>query len=54
MQAPEDLGQLYDQVLTSPSKKYFLLVMFSCLGFIFIAGMFCGRVARRSTVLKNK
>lgn len=54
MQAPEDLGELYAQVVTSPSNKYFMLVMFSCLGFIFIVGMFCGRVARRSTVLKNK
>lgn len=54
VQAPEDLKQLYTQVVQSPSNKYFLLLMVSFVGFIFIVGMFCGRVARRSAVSKNK
>lgn len=53
-QAPEDLGQLYSQVITSPSKKYFLLVLMTFIGFIFIIGLFCGRVTRRTIALKNK
>lgn len=52
--APENLGELYAQMSTSPAKKYFLLVMLSCVGFIFIFGLFCGRVTRRTIALKNK
>lgn len=53
-QAPEDLGELYSQVVTSPSKKYFLVVLMTFIGFIFIIGLFCGRVTRRTIALKNK
>lgn len=53
-QAPEDLGQLYSQVVTSPSKKYFLVVLMTFVGIIFVIGLFCGRVTRRTIALKNK
>lgn len=52
--APENLGQLYSQVVTSPSKRYFLLVIISFLGIIFLFGIFCGRVSRRTMAIKNK
>lgn len=53
-QAPENLGELYSQVVTSPANRYFLLVLMTFIGFIFITGMFCGRVTRRTMALKNK
>lgn len=53
-QAPEDFGELYSQVVTSPSKKYFLVVLMTFIGFIFIIGLFCGRATRRTIALKNK
>lgn len=53
-QPPEDLGQLYSQVATSPSKKYFLLILMTFIGIIFIMGLFCGRASRRTIALKNK
>lgn len=52
--APENLSELYSQVVTSPAKRYFLLMFMSCIGFIFMFGIFCGRVGRRSMAIKNK
>lgn len=51
---PENLHQLYYQVVTSPSKHYFYLVIFMMIGSIFVVGMFCGRVSRRHMLIKNK
>lgn len=53
-QSPGDLGELYSQVVTSPSKKYFLVVLMTFIGVIFIIGLFCGRITRRTIALKNK
>ncbi|XP_038115158.1 Golgi apparatus protein 1 isoform X1 [Culex quinquefasciatus] len=50
----ESLGQLYTQVVDSPSRHFFLLVLFSFVGFIFIFGLLCGRVTRRTIAMKNK
>ncbi|XP_055641505.1 Golgi apparatus protein 1 isoform X2 [Toxorhynchites rutilus septentrionalis] len=50
----ESLSQLYTQVVDSPSKHYFLLVLLSFVGFIFIFGLLCGRVTRRTIAMKNK
>ncbi|XP_055609090.1 Golgi apparatus protein 1-like isoform X1 [Uranotaenia lowii] len=50
----ESFGQLYNQVVTSPSKHYFALVLFSFVGFVFIFGLLCGRVSRRTIAAKNK
>lgn len=52
--APEDLGQLYAQVATSPARRYFIVLGFSAVGFTFIFGMFFGRLFRRQGISKNK
>ncbi|XP_066137894.1 Golgi apparatus protein 1 [Euwallacea fornicatus] len=55
MAAPEDLQQLYNQVVTSPSKQYFCLVILMFLGTIFIVGILCGRLNKRKyMLLKSK
>ncbi|KAL3281562.1 hypothetical protein HHI36_004770 [Cryptolaemus montrouzieri] len=51
---PKDLHQLYYQVVASPSKHYFFLVIFMMIGSIFVIGIFCGRVSRRHMLIKNK
>lgn len=51
---PENLNQLYYQVVASPSRHYFFLVIFMMIGSIFVIGMFCGRVSRRHMLVKNK
>lgn len=53
-QSPENLGELAAQLAASPSKRYFLLVLMTFVGIIFIIGLFCGRVTRRTIALKNK
>ncbi|XP_058822591.1 Golgi apparatus protein 1-like isoform X2 [Topomyia yanbarensis] len=50
----ESFSQLYTQVIRSPSKHYFMLVLLSFVGFIFIFGLLCGRVTRRTIAMKNK
>lgn len=52
--APENLSELYTQVLMSPAKRYFMVLMLSCVGLIFVFGIVCGRVGRRSAAMKNK
>lgn len=52
--APEDLGQLYSQVATSPARRYFIVLGITAVGFIFIFGMFFGRLFRRAGISKNK
>ena len=52
---PETFEELYQQVTTSKSKQYFILIFFSCIGFIFMFGLCCGRVTKRVRAeLKNK
>lgn len=51
---PESLQQLYGQVAKSPSKKYLVVVLFTLMGLIFIVGLFCGRISRRSAISKKK
>ncbi|XP_075212772.1 Golgi apparatus protein 1 [Lycorma delicatula] len=52
--APNSLGDLYGQVQNSPSRKYFTVVAITFIGMIFITGLFCGRITRRTTQMKNK
>ncbi|XP_067007577.1 Golgi apparatus protein 1 [Anabrus simplex] len=52
--APETFEELYSTVSRSPSRKYFLILAFSMVGIIFIMGLFCGRVTRRTLMMKNK
>ncbi|CAH0557545.1 unnamed protein product [Brassicogethes aeneus] len=51
---PENLQQLYSQVVASPSKHYFFLVIMMLFSSIFVIGMFCGRVTRKHRLIKNK
>lgn len=51
---PENIEQLVNQVVTSPQKKFFLLLLFSFVGMIFIMGMFMGRITKRAIAIKNK
>ncbi|CAH1779434.1 unnamed protein product [Owenia fusiformis] len=44
---PETMGELMDQISSSPAKNYFLGIIFAIIGFLFIAGLFCGRVTKR-------
>ncbi|XP_014236728.1 Golgi apparatus protein 1 [Trichogramma pretiosum] len=52
--APETFEELYDSVNRSPARRYFLVLAFTVIGFIFIAGLSCGRVSRRTMLMKNK
>ncbi|XP_046394419.1 Golgi apparatus protein 1 [Ischnura elegans] len=51
---PETMGELYAQVVHSPSRKYFLLVGLSSIGLFFILGLFCGRASRRNIVVRKR
>ncbi|KAK7114849.1 Golgi apparatus protein 1-like [Littorina saxatilis] len=44
---PESFGEIYDSIVTSPAKHYFLAVLFTVIGIIFIVGISCGRVTKR-------
>lgn len=54
MIAPENLQELYTQVVGSPAKHYFFFVILMIIGTMFVIGMFCGRVSRRHMLIKNK
>jgi Golgi apparatus protein 1 len=55
MPQPESFQDLYETVSHSPQRRYFIIVMFTFVGFIFIIGLFFGRVTnKRYTLLKNK
>lgn len=52
---PNSIQELYSTVNQSPSRKYFIIVALTMTGIIFIAGLFCGRVTRRTMrMMKNK
>lgn len=52
---PENFQQLYSEVVTSPSKQYFFLIIMMFLGTIFIIGILCGRLNQRKyMLLKSK
>ncbi|KAG8034414.1 hypothetical protein G9C98_007490 [Cotesia typhae] len=52
---PNSIQELYSTVNQSPSRKYFIIVSLTMIGFIFIAGLFCGRVTHRTMrMMKNK
>ncbi|XP_030387211.1 Golgi apparatus protein 1 isoform X2 [Scaptodrosophila lebanonensis] len=51
---PEDMQQLVQQVVTSPSRKYFLVILISATGMVFFMGIFLGRATKRAMSLKNK
>ncbi|XP_045768280.1 Golgi apparatus protein 1 [Maniola jurtina] len=50
----EDLGDVYNEISSSPSKKYFLVVGISIVGLIFIFGLYCGRMTKRAMYVKRK
>jgi len=50
----QNLVDLYGQVSHSPAKKYFMVVALTCIGMIFVIGLFCGRYVRRTNLTKNK
>jgi golgi apparatus protein 1 len=52
--APNTFEELYSTMNRSPARRYFLIVGFTMIGLIFIFGMFCGRVTRRTMIMKNK
>lgn len=52
--APNTIEELYSTVNRSPARRYFMIVGFSLVGVIFIIGLFCGRVTRRTMIMKNK
>ncbi|XP_060516634.1 Golgi apparatus protein 1 [Cylas formicarius] len=51
MGPPEDLQQLYNQVVSSPSKQYFFLILLTIIGSIFLIGIMCGRLNKRKYML---
>ncbi|XP_066589109.1 Golgi apparatus protein 1 [Prorops nasuta] len=51
---PLSLKELYTTVNQSPARRYFIIVALSMIGLIFIFGMFCGKVTRRTMMMKNK
>lgn len=50
----EDLGDVYNEISSSPSKKYFLIVGISIVGLVFIFGLYCGRITKRAMYVKRK
>lgn len=52
----ESLSDLYETVVASPSRKYFIVLLMTFVGFIFFVGLLFGRVIvpRRHIALKNK
>ncbi|XP_049951626.1 Golgi apparatus protein 1 [Schistocerca serialis cubense] len=52
--APETIEELYATVSRSPSKTYFMIVALTMIGVIFIMGLSCGRLTRRTLLMKNK
>ncbi|EDW34657.1 GL12780 [Drosophila persimilis] len=51
---PEDMQQLVQQVVASPARKFFLVILMSVTGLIFLTGIFLGRATKRAMGLKNK
>lgn len=54
VQPPENMEQLVNQVVTSPAKKFFIVILMTAVGIIFIMGIFLGRVSKRAMNTKNK
>lgn len=52
--APNSIEELYSSLNRSPARRYFMIVAFTLVGIIFIIGLFCGRVTRRTMIMKNK
>ncbi|GAB1597551.1 Golgi apparatus protein 1-like [Argonauta hians] len=52
---PESFKEIIAEIHSSPAKYYFLGVIITLIGFIFITGLTCGRVTKRHRAeLKNK
>ncbi|XP_017001881.2 Golgi apparatus protein 1 isoform X1 [Drosophila takahashii] len=51
---PEDVQQLVQQVVASPARKFFLVILMSATGLVFLTGIFLGRATKRAMGLKNK
>ncbi|CAK9816133.1 Golgi apparatus protein 1 [Anthophora quadrimaculata] len=51
---PNSIKELYISVNRSPARRYFMIVALTLIGIIFITGLFCGRVTRRTMIMKNK
>ncbi|ALC45102.1 Glg1 [Drosophila busckii] len=51
---PEDMQQLVQQVVASPARKFFLVILMSATGLIFLMGLALGRATKRAMGLKNK
>ncbi|KZC10387.1 Golgi apparatus protein 1, partial [Dufourea novaeangliae] len=51
---PNSFQELYSTVNRSPARRYFMIVALTMIGLIFITGLFCGRVTRRTMIMKNK
>ncbi|XP_013200649.1 Golgi apparatus protein 1 [Amyelois transitella] len=50
-----DFGDVYEEIVSSPFKKYFLVVFISIVGLIFIFGIYCGRIiSHRAMYVKKK
>ncbi|XP_053972285.1 Golgi apparatus protein 1 [Hylaeus volcanicus] len=52
--APNSIEELYSTINQSPARRYFMIVALTMIGIIFISGLFCGRVTRRTMLMKNK
>ncbi|XP_017773865.1 PREDICTED: Golgi apparatus protein 1 [Nicrophorus vespilloides] len=51
---PENLGELYVQVVDSPAKHYIFFLVIMVIGTMFLIGIFCGRITKRQMFVKNK
>lgn len=54
LNAPSSIQELYSTVNRSPARRYFMIVALTMIGLIFITGLFCGRVTRRTMLMKKK
>ncbi|XP_012286119.1 Golgi apparatus protein 1 [Orussus abietinus] len=54
LRAPDTVNEWISMVNRSSSKRYFIVTAFTMIGIIFIIGLFCGRVTRRTMMMKKK
>ena len=50
----ESINDLVEEISLSPAKNIFLGLGFSLTAVILLLGVFCGRISKRQTALKNK
>lgn len=48
------MGEIFEHVSNSPERKYFILILITFVGVVFVGGLFCGRSTKRYKLLKDR